>query len=71
MTFELHRLDDDYEIEPASPTEEYVATRGITNNKLGIRLRTGDTIPVELIADTSSFDWLLLKGAIELKDTGG
>ena len=64
-------IDDDLEISPALSTTEYIATRGITNNRLGIRLRTGDAIPVELTADTSSFDWLLRKGAIELRDIGG
>jgi hypothetical protein len=65
-------IDDIYEIKPASTAAEYVALIGITNNKLGIRLHSGDDVPAELLVDTSFFNWLLNeRKAIKLKDTGG
>lgn len=50
---------------------EYVALKGITNNRLGIRLRPGDTVPAELVTNEDSLQMLLAKKAIEVKDTGG
>ncbi len=69
MTFEFqNEIEDTYNPDPASTTAEYIALIGITNNRLGIRLRPGDDVPTELIADTNSLTWLLeVKKAIELK----
>lgn len=73
MNFEYQdEIDNEYIPEPVISSVEYVALIGITNNRLGIRLRPGDDVPAELIADTDSLNWLLdVKRAIKIKDTGG
>jgi hypothetical protein len=66
-----HKIEDDFSIELETPEPtvgKYVAVKKVSASNAGIRLMPGDIVPPELAELKATMDWLLQKGAIELKE---